>query len=166
MIQIIQILRAANRKRHGTSSLWKNLQHVCPKDNPVKIRDKKQKTLCFQPKNEGDGEGGNLVPVKFNKEYIVLYELPFRHIEGEGFKQLIVSRTTVARDIFKMYLDEKAALRKILSKERMSITTDTWTIKEIQLGKKLRRALMIGAFRSSLRLRFTMPLLIILPLNF
>ena len=122
-----------------------HLIYGCPKDNPVKIKaqDKKQKILCFEPKNE-DGEGGNLVVVQFNKEacrktvakYLVLDELPFRHIEGEGFKQLVhtlqprfvpVSRTTVARDIYQMYLDEKVSLRNVMSKERISITTNIWT---------------------------------------
>ena len=103
----------------------------------------KRYILCFELKNE-DGEGGNLIAAKFNKEacrkavakYLVLDELPFRHTEGEGFKQLVhtlqprfvpVSRTTVARDIYQMYLDEKVSLRNVMSKERISITTDTWT---------------------------------------
>ena len=52
--------------------------------------------------------------------YIVLDELLFRHVEGKGFEQYSfymnlrfedVSRVTVARDIYQLYLDEKVKLK-------------------------------------------------------
>ncbi|PON83907.1 Ribonuclease H-like domain containing protein, partial [Trema orientale] len=131
---------AAHPKNCGTSTLRNHLNKLCPK-NPNRVT--KQKTLCFELKKEGPGDG-NLIAVQYNKErcrkaiarYILLEELPFRHVESEGFKQLIhelqprfeaISRMTIGRDIYQLYLDEKEQLRSILKKERLSLTTDTWT---------------------------------------
>lgn len=63
-------------------------------------------------------------------------EVSFRHVESEGFRQLInqleprfdpISRMTVARDIYQLYLDEKMKLKDVLKQERVSLTSDTWT---------------------------------------
>ncbi|XP_060972145.1 zinc finger BED domain-containing protein RICESLEEPER 4-like [Cannabis sativa] len=133
---------AAHPKNCGTSTLWNHLNRLCPK-NPNRVN--KQKTLCFEPKKEG--EGGvttNFITVQFDKQkcrqsiakYILLEELPFRHVESEGFRQLIrqleprletISRMTIARDIYQLYLDEKEVMRGVMKKVRVSLTTDTWT---------------------------------------
>ncbi|PRQ31035.1 putative ribonuclease H-like domain-containing protein [Rosa chinensis] len=69
-------------------------------------------------------------------EYIILDELPFSHVEGEGFRRFmgralpywrIPSRKTIAKDVFKLYLGEKEKLMDQLSRYRLSLTTDTWT---------------------------------------
>uniref|UniRef100_A0A803PI39 HAT C-terminal dimerisation domain-containing protein n=1 Tax=Cannabis sativa TaxID=3483 RepID=A0A803PI39_CANSA len=69
-------------------------------------------------------------------KYIILDELPFRHVEGEGFRQYShymnpkfypPSRITIARDIYNVYLDEKKKLKSVMSRERVCLTTDTWT---------------------------------------
>ena len=69
-------------------------------------------------------------------KYIVLDELPFRHVEGEGFRQYShymnpkfnpPSRITIARDIYNLYMDEKKKLKSMMSSERVCLTTDTWT---------------------------------------
>ncbi|XP_050217897.1 zinc finger BED domain-containing protein RICESLEEPER 2-like [Mercurialis annua] len=69
---------------------------------------------------------------------IIVDELPFRFVEGMGFKRLmntacprfiIPSRWTVTRDCFKMYEEERLKLKVLFKShsQRVSITTDTWT---------------------------------------
>ncbi|GAU16906.1 hypothetical protein TSUD_368560 [Trifolium subterraneum] len=66
------------------------------------------------------------------------YEQPFRTVEWEGFKYFcslmqpqfsILSRRTVARDCFKLYLEEKVKLKALFKSNwsRVVITTDCWT---------------------------------------
>lgn len=131
---------AAHPKNSGTSSMKNHLDKLCPK-NPNRVTQ--QKLLCYEPKKEG-GVDPKLVAVGYDKEacrksvakYLVLEELSFRHVESEGFRQLVnqleprfdpISRMTVARDIYQLYLDEKTKLKDVLKKERVSLTTDTWT---------------------------------------
>ncbi|KAK3212241.1 hypothetical protein Dsin_016947 [Dipteronia sinensis] len=90
--------------------------------------------------------GSNLVAVGFNKEacrkacmrMIILDELPFSFVEGEGFREFCSvacpkfgppSRRAVARDIYQLYLDEKESLKRLFttSRQRVCLTTDTWT---------------------------------------
>ena len=50
--------------------------------------------MAFEAKKEGDDHGGNLIIVYFDKEacrlaitkYVVVEELPFWHVESEGFE--------------------------------------------------------------------------------
>ena len=69
---------------------------------------------------------------------IIKDELPFRFVEGDGFKEFvqvgvpqfkIPSRYTIARDCFSLYVEEKKKLRALLTSQcqRVSLTTDTWT---------------------------------------
>ncbi|KAK9293198.1 hypothetical protein L1049_021187 [Liquidambar formosana] len=68
---------------------------------------------------------------------LILDELPFRHVEGEGFMRFmrvvcprwveIPSRRAVARDCFSLYVKEKAQLKSALEGQRVCLTTDTWT---------------------------------------
>ena len=91
-----------------------------------KEEDKKQQLLSFTKKEDGSN---SLVAVSWTKEkareylakYIVLDELPFRHVEGEGFRQYShymnpkfdpPSRITIARDIYNLYMDEKKKIKK------------------------------------------------------
>ena len=84
---------ACDSKRVGTSSLWVHLNNQCKK-YPFRVTDKKQKLLSFQVNNSG---GGDLTVVSFNKEdcrkalakMVVLDELSFRFVEGEGFKKFV-----------------------------------------------------------------------------
>jgi len=85
--------------------------------------------LSFKTKREGqaavgEGSSGNLVIAKFNaskiraaiSKMIIVDELPFRFVEGEGFQAFmktveprfsIPSRFTVMRDYFKLFMSEK-----------------------------------------------------------
>ncbi|KAL1179479.1 hypothetical protein V6Z11_A03G162800 [Gossypium hirsutum] len=69
---------------------------------------------------------------------IVIDELPFKFVESEGFTKFmfvacprfhIPSRTTMTRDAYQLYLDEKVKIKQLLrsSCSRVYLTTDTWT---------------------------------------
>ena len=81
----------ADSKSCGTSNLLAHMT-ICP-ENPNK-EDKGQKTLAFEPKNDGD-EGFKLVSTTFSvqasrkalAEMIIIDELPFRCVEGYGFQK-------------------------------------------------------------------------------
>ena len=123
--------------KHGTNHLWNHFKQAWEK-NRSKNEDKKQKILSF------GGDNKSLLAVAFNKEacraalckYLVVDELPYRHVEGEGFKEFvrtlqprfeIPSRMTVSRDVLKAFEEEKKKLKDILKDQRISMTTDTWT---------------------------------------
>ena len=107
----------------------------CPK-NPHKRGplDKYQTTLAGEVSSEGFGESDNslrnLVTHKYSEEavrmalaeMVILDELPFRIVEGQGFKKMVwlleprfkVScRVTVARDCMKLFASEKVKLKKL-----------------------------------------------------
>jgi len=111
----------ADTKEHGTTSM---LTHIvkCPK-MPYNI-DIKQSKLAFQPMIGGNKGDVVVVPWKFDQEecrkalcrMVIIDELPFRFVEKEGFKQFmkvaqpcfhIPSRTTVTRDCFDLFDEEK-----------------------------------------------------------
>ena len=63
-------------------------------------------------------------------------ELSFRHVQRKGFREYSLymntkffapSRITVAKDIAKLYEEEKKKLMKVLQPYRTSITTDYLT---------------------------------------
>lgn len=69
---------------------------------------------------------------------VIIDELPFRFDEKEDFKQFmkvaqpcfhIPSRTTVTRDCFDLFDEEKRKLMAAFkeTQQRVSLTTDTWT---------------------------------------
>nr|KJB30382.1 hypothetical protein B456_005G140200 [Gossypium raimondii] len=71
-------------------------------------------------------------------QMILIDELPFRFVESEGFKKFmfvaclrfhIPSRTTMTRDVYELYLDERVKIKQLLrsSCSRVCLTTDTWT---------------------------------------
>ncbi|KAL5558669.1 hypothetical protein UlMin_034880 [Ulmus minor] len=86
-----------------------------------------------------ESEEGNHEKKKKKKKiatYFILAELPFRHVQDEGFQRFtryfyptfqFPSRVTVAKDIYQMYLAEKIKLKRELKKHRVSLTTDCWT---------------------------------------
>ena len=70
---------------------------------------------------------------------IIIDELPFRCVEGYGFKKYVTtlqpklhlkdipSRQNVAKDVIGIYNSERVKLRKSLKGCRVCLTTDTWT---------------------------------------
>nr|XP_023928812.1 zinc finger BED domain-containing protein RICESLEEPER 1-like [Quercus suber] len=130
-------------KSFGTSNL---LAHVTIYPKNPNREDKGQKTLSFEPKNDGD-EGFKLVSTTFSveasrkalAEMIIIDELPFRCVKGYGFKKYVTtlqpklrlkdipSRQTMARDVIGIYNSEREKLRKTMKGCRVCLTTDTWT---------------------------------------
>ncbi|OMO98572.1 hypothetical protein COLO4_13801 [Corchorus olitorius] len=118
----------AHTKRNGTTSM-KNHLESCAK-NPLVIaakeRESRQSKLALS-KNK-DGEGCSIGTWVFSQEatrkslarMIILDELPFKFVEGRGFRQLmfdaqpkfvIPSRWTVADDCYKLYNETKKKLK-------------------------------------------------------
>ena len=85
---------ACSTKTCGTSSMWVHLKKQCNK-YPFRVEDKKQKLLSFSIKTETESESNNLLAIGYNKKacrkalakMVVLDEMPFRTVEGEGFRQ-------------------------------------------------------------------------------
>ncbi|KAL5554171.1 hypothetical protein UlMin_041572 [Ulmus minor] len=129
-------------KTCGTSTLRTHVEVKCKK-YPLRIEDKKQKAITQFTKSraaeEDDVNCKKYDPKEVRGEiatYFILAELPFRHVQDEGFQRYtryfyptfqFPSRVTVAKDIYQMYLAEKIKLKKELQKYRVSLTTDCWT---------------------------------------
>ncbi|XP_050211744.2 zinc finger BED domain-containing protein RICESLEEPER 2-like [Mercurialis annua] len=136
----------SDTKINGTSTLR---SHILSCFKNPHSKDTRHALLTLQlvdacpNENEGKGQLGTW---KFNQEDIrkalsymlIIDELPFRFVEGMGFKKLmsvacprfhIPSRWTVNRDCYQMFLDERLNLKNTLrsGSQRVSITTDTWT---------------------------------------
>ena len=69
---------------------------------------------------------------------VIVDELPFKFVEKEGFRNFmkvaqshfkIPSSTTVTRDCFKLYDEEKQKLKRVFgeARQKVCLTTDTWT---------------------------------------
>nr|KJB10737.1 hypothetical protein B456_001G220000 [Gossypium raimondii] len=119
-------------KKIGTGSL-KYYIGSCKK-NPSNVVDNSQGQLVLPRKGV---EGGKACR-KGLAQMIVIDELPFKFVESEGFKKFmfvacprfhIPSRTTMTRDVYQLYLDERIKIKQLLrsSCSRVCLTTDTWT---------------------------------------
>ena len=71
-------------------------------------------------------------------EMIIIDELPLKFVENEGFRRcmkmcqpalVVPSRSTITRDCYQLYVDQKAKIKVQLQKstQRVCLTTDTWT---------------------------------------
>jgi hypothetical protein len=130
-------------QNHGTSNMKNHLNNTCPL-YPLSLRNDRTQTVLQFPSTEG----ADLVAItsRFDQldcrnalaVYIILDEQPFRTVEGEGFKYFcsrmqpqfsIPSRRTIARDCYKLYLEEKVKLKAFFNSDcsRVAITTDCWT---------------------------------------
>ncbi|XP_056691663.1 zinc finger BED domain-containing protein DAYSLEEPER-like [Spinacia oleracea] len=123
-------LNKAKRKIKDRSEVWEHVQKTYTSDGMKAI----------------SGETSGLTYHKFDVAslrkdlafMIVVDELPFKFVEGIGFKYFcsmmeprfhVPSKITVAKDCFASYLIEKRKLKHELRKckSRVSLTTDTWT---------------------------------------
>ncbi|KAL0288422.1 UNVERIFIED_CONTAM: hypothetical protein Sangu_2660100 [Sesamum angustifolium] len=131
---------AADRHNNGTTSLWRHLENKCTK-YPNK-KDKSQKSIIdfSKPGAENDSAFGKIKKLdtegirKFLAKMVIIDELPFKMVEGEGFRAysqaleprfVVPSHITVARDCMKLYVEEKKVLKKLLKSQRVCLTTDT-----------------------------------------
>ncbi|TYK12117.1 zinc finger BED domain-containing protein RICESLEEPER 3-like [Cucumis melo var. makuwa] len=144
-------VRMSNNQWFGTT--LRGLKHHlenCKKYPYQKKRDQTQMTLAFKPKDKVGDNSSQLVCESFSLdgcrdalvEMIIVDELPFKFVEDKGFKKfvdkltcgnhtrfVVPSRFPVARDVLKLYVNEKNRLRGMFvkNKYRVSLTTDCWT---------------------------------------
>jgi hypothetical protein len=112
------------------------------KDNPYKESNKRQRTTA----SLSNVTGSSPTYLKFDQQVcrdelvkmFVVSELPFRFVENEAFRNFlsvlqprfyVPSRSTLARDILKLFAEEKGRLKRYMLKncQRVCFTTDTWT---------------------------------------
>ena len=122
-----------------------HLKKQCKK-YPFRVEDKKQKLLSFSIKSEIGSGSNNLLAIGYNREacikalakMVVLDEMPFRIMEGEGFRQFCQvlqskfppsSRMTMARDILEVFVEDRTKLKTKLKffYQRLCLTIDGWT---------------------------------------
>ncbi|XP_042950343.1 uncharacterized protein LOC122282459 [Carya illinoinensis] len=143
---------ACHSKRNGTSTMQNHLPSCCKNPHKRGPLDRYQKTLTGEASPEegiGDNDGSTLrtlVTHKFSEEItrlaiaemVIVDEMPFRVVEGQGFKKFVWSlepwfkvpcRVTVVRDCIKLYEVENGKLKNVFRDGgmRISLTTDTWT---------------------------------------
>ena len=130
-------------KIHGTSSLRNHM--LAYKKNPHS-KYTRQALLTFKLDVEASENVGLFEAWKFDQDQIraalskmiIIDELPFKFVEGEGFKQFVVvvcprfkipSRWTVSRDCFNSYIEERVKLKNYFKSHsnRVCLTTDSWT---------------------------------------
>ncbi|XP_050939368.1 zinc finger BED domain-containing protein RICESLEEPER 2-like [Cucumis melo] len=143
------VVYACHSKRNGTKTMKHRLEN-CKKYPYQKKRDQTQMTLAFKLKDKFGDNSSQLVCESFSLEgcrealveMIIVDELPFKFVNGKGFKKfvdkltcgnhtrfVVPSQFTVARDVLKLYVNEKNRLRDMFvkNKYRVSLTTDCWT---------------------------------------
>jgi hypothetical protein len=133
-------------KRNDTLAMMTHLARNCP-DSPLKKSKLPKNQILLQMSFKKPVEGGNGNQMGFMKydsnnirklivRYFIKSDLPFRHVESDGFRELInrieprfkvPCRITLQNDCLKLYEEEKLRLRAFLSSKRVCITTDTWT---------------------------------------
>lgn len=134
--------------KNGTKHLQDHSKSCLKK----KMVDGKQKILT-PSFVMGGGKKANLQNYNFDQEesrkhlayMIIIHEYPLSMVEYVGFRRFchslqpsfkVVSRTTLKRDIFKIYDVEKMKTMRHLErvKSRISFTTDMWTSKNKKKG--------------------------------
>ncbi|WCJ28511.1 hypothetical protein M5689_010207 [Euphorbia peplus] len=115
--------------KNGNTAMNTHMR-ACRK-NPHSIQTR-QTQLALQPMmtlGNGETDVGCLSTWKFDQQacreslavMIIIDELPFKFVENEGYRKhmaiaqprfKIPSRTTVARDVYQLYLNEKTRLRE------------------------------------------------------
>uniref|UniRef100_A0A9I9EE28 BED-type domain-containing protein n=1 Tax=Cucumis melo TaxID=3656 RepID=A0A9I9EE28_CUCME len=144
------VVYACHSKRNGTGTMKHHLEN-CKKYPYQKKRDQTQMTLAFKPKDKVGDNSPQLVCESFSLdgcgealvEMIIVDELPFKFVAGKGFKKfvdkltcgnhtrfVVPSRFTVARDVLKLYVNEKNRLKDILEDEDASYRHDMSPNKE------------------------------------
>ncbi|RYQ92534.1 hypothetical protein Ahy_B09g098765 [Arachis hypogaea] len=133
---------ACDSHRNGTTNMRYHLLNQCKKF-PRDSGDPSQTILTFQQKKEGEGV---FTAVTFDAEMcrkvlarmIIIDELPFKFVEGEGFRFYmsivqprfpLPGRITVAKDCWNLYISEKNRLKTVFKQPNQSVclTTDCWT---------------------------------------
>ncbi|KAL7238995.1 hypothetical protein ACSBR2_004984 [Camellia fascicularis] len=127
-------------RTHGTSNLRSHTPNC--KEYPNRDTDGQQ-TLNLKPKQ--NEEGAEVVATIFNfdtckralAEMVVIDELPFRFVEGVGFRRFcnvmqpkftpIPSHQTISKEVLNIFKNERDKLKKAMKGRRICFTTNTWT---------------------------------------
>ncbi|XP_061998870.1 zinc finger BED domain-containing protein RICESLEEPER 2-like [Rosa rugosa] len=131
---------AADSSFNGTSTLRRHVEKVCKKYPGRENLEETQQVLISDGQTEPTlnvSKGWSQEAcVQAACEMIVIDELPFSHIENEGFRWFckvaiprfeVPSRRKIVRCFLEMYERKKEELRMHLSGHRVCLTTDTWT---------------------------------------
>ncbi|KAH7663342.1 Tam3-transposase (Ac family) protein [Dioscorea alata] len=138
---------ACDTKINGTTSLRNHMRSCMKNPTSIEARHKQLSLHSTMISGAADNDNvGNLTCWKFDPELIreslskmlIIDELPFRFVEGEGFRKFmdvacsrykVPSRWTLSRDCYQLYLVEMMKLKTYFKKssQRINITTDTWT---------------------------------------
>ncbi|CAL8161354.1 unnamed protein product [Prunus armeniaca] len=127
-------------RKNGTPGIRNHLEKRCKLSPLFESGDRTQSILT----NVTMGGQAQLVPHTFNQQrceakcvrYVIRDEIPFRHVEGGGFKEFVYelnpkfkipNRKKIAAGVWDLFLVEKAKIMSVIGNHRVSITTDTWT---------------------------------------
>ncbi|PRQ28738.1 putative transcription factor/ chromatin remodeling BED-type(Zn) family [Rosa chinensis] len=126
--------------KNGTSSCWSHGRNC--KVNPLFEKPiEKGQTILSRDNVSGAPQYHRFNQGRIDEKLykmIIRDELPFRHVEGFGFKAFMLedqpqwiqpSRKLVANGVWELYLSEKGKMMSIFSQhaKRVSVITDTWT---------------------------------------
>uniref|UniRef100_A0A803MZP9 BED-type domain-containing protein n=1 Tax=Chenopodium quinoa TaxID=63459 RepID=A0A803MZP9_CHEQI len=134
--------------KNGTSHFKDHINLRCTRKNSkVDIR---QKLLSVNRKSDGSArvENDNFSQEVSRRELanmVIMHEYPLSIVDHIGFRRFvtslnahfkIISRNTLRADIMKMFMSEKASLKKALESNgsRIAITTDMWTASNQRKG--------------------------------
>lgn len=137
------IIYKAHSSRNGTKNL-KNHWPICPENPSNQTKGMTQTQLAFvKGENEGEAQLKSWVLNPHDArdaltKMIIIDELPFRFVDKPGFRYFMSvvcpglnmpCRTTVARDCYKLYVEERVKLKELFvqSCQRVCVTTHTWT---------------------------------------
>jgi hypothetical protein len=133
-------------RRNGTSPMMTHLTHGCPTSPLKKSKLPKGQTLLqMSLKKLVEGVTSNQLGFKRYDpkilrnglaKYFIESEMPFRHVDNYSFRKWmnlvelrfnLPGRNTLQKDCLKVYEREKLALKSVLQRKRICITTNTWT---------------------------------------
>jgi hypothetical protein len=146
MCNYCNILIGCHHQRQGTSPMMTHLTSNYanfPLNKPKLTKNQTLLQMSFKKAVEGTSSP-QICFVKYDPDrvrrllvqYFILCELPFSHVETEGFKLFVngleprfnvPSRVTIQRDCLKLYGEEKLQLKALMSSQRICFTTDTCT---------------------------------------
>ncbi|KAK2641027.1 hypothetical protein Ddye_022790 [Dipteronia dyeriana] len=149
VISASHLRRRAVRLRSGhlhrltfcSSLIWfaffKLIASHCLFDPTQKVLEKQPRLSGFES-SLGVSKFDQLKCKRALAKMLILDELPFRFVENRGFRRFcfelcplfdLLSRRTIVRELYQLYIDEKIKLKKYFnrSKVRVCLTTDTWT---------------------------------------
>ncbi|XP_057520741.1 zinc finger BED domain-containing protein RICESLEEPER 2-like [Amaranthus tricolor] len=138
----------------GTSHLLKHTKKVCSGRHLNLACG--QTTLRVKKKCDGSSSleySGKSNLKEFDQEFsrrelvsmVIMHEYPLSMVDHIGFRRFVeslnsnfkmISRSTLKRDIMKMFKEEKLSLHKLLdhNESRIAITTDMWTVTNQKKG--------------------------------